>query len=141
MRDLRLECHSLLMKVGWKVIRKTRKNLNKMGFGWHQFLTMRSIQPGESVTLSEISNRISKKSSNVTTLINFLEEKGIVRRIADRKDRRVVRIELTENGEKIRERAIAEHEDFIEQLYMELSQANMEDFIGVMTMMDKKIQA
>ncbi len=141
MRDLRLECHRVLMKVGWKVIRKTRKNLNKMGFGWHQFLTMRSICPGESVTLSEISSRISKENSNVTTLVNFLEEKGIVRRVGDRKDRRVVRVELTENGEKIRERAIAEHEEFIEQLYRDLSQANMEDFIEVMTMMDKKIQA
>ncbi|MGI6705549.1 MAG: MarR family winged helix-turn-helix transcriptional regulator [Clostridia bacterium] len=141
MRDQRLECHTLLMKVAWKVIRKTRKKLNEMGFGWHQFLTMKSIYPGEAVTLSEISSRISKENSNVTTLINFLEEKGIVRRVDDRKDRRVVRVELTENGEKIRERAIAEHEDYIERLYRDLSQANIEDFIEVMTMMDEKIQA
>jgi DNA-binding MarR family transcriptional regulator len=52
-----------------------------------------------AISVSEISNLLQVTPAGVTHLINPLEEKGFVQRLAaDRSDRRVVRVGLTAKG-------------------------------------------
>ena len=37
---------------------------------------------GESLTVSEISTRVHRKISNVTPVVDFLEERGIAERVS-----------------------------------------------------------
>lgn len=53
------------------------------------------------VSVSDISNFLRVTSPSVTHLLNSLEQKGIVVRTQDELDRRSVRVELTEEGQKI----------------------------------------
>lgn len=55
---------------------------------------------GEPLPLSELAVCNKCVRSNVTQLVDRLEENGLVRRIADPEDRRVVRAELTTEGRK-----------------------------------------
>ena len=75
-----------------------------------------SREQGEALTLSEISARVHRKNSNVT-YHRFLVSKGIVERIPDEKDRRIIRVRLTEEGIAIRQQAMEHHDNFILQLY------------------------
>ncbi len=51
-----------------------------------------------AISVSEISNLLQITPAGVTHFINPLEEKGFVQRLADRSDRRIVRIGLTAKG-------------------------------------------
>jgi len=55
---------------------------------------------GEPLPLSELAARLSCVRSNMTQLIDRLEADGLVRRVADPTDRRIVRAGLTPVGEK-----------------------------------------
>ncbi|GIQ69799.1 MarR family transcriptional regulator [Xylanibacillus composti] len=55
-------------------------------------------EPG--IMVSEISEKLDVTSPTVTQHINSLEAQGYVERQADAADRRIVRIRLTEEGEK-----------------------------------------
>ena len=92
MEDLYLTCHRKLMELSWSVIKKSRCNLAKLGFAWNQYAVMKAIEQGEALTLSEISERVHMKNSNVTPIIDFLVSKSIVERIPDEKDRRITRV-------------------------------------------------
>jgi len=129
MENIYLECHKKLMELSRKIIDKSKCNISKQGFAWNQFKVMKSINPGESLTLSQISERASKKNSNITQIIDYLEERGIVRRRPDDRDRRVIRVELTKEGEKIREQVIKYHEEFVQSMYHSLTDSEIKSFL------------
>jgi DNA-binding MarR family transcriptional regulator len=55
---------------------------------------------GEPLTLSELASRVCCVRSNMTQLVDRLEAEGLVRRIDDSGDRRVVRAAITRLGEE-----------------------------------------
>ena len=55
--------------------------------------------------LSQIAKHIMVKSSTVTGIIDRLEQKGLVTRVRNSQDRRVITIELTEAGKKLTQNA------------------------------------
>lgn len=57
-------------------------------------------EAGEPLTLSDLAARLSCVRSNMTQLVDRLEADGLVRRVDDPADRRVVRAELTPLGRK-----------------------------------------
>ena len=50
------------------------------------------------MTQGEVSTKVLKSGSNMTTVIDNLERDGLVRRERDGKDRRVIHVHLTETG-------------------------------------------
>jgi len=138
--DLYLTCHRKLMELSWSVIRKSRCNLAELGFAWNQYSVMKAIEQGEALTLSEISARVHRKNSNVTPIIDFLVSKGIVERIPDEKDRRIIRVRLTEEGIAIRQQAMEHHDNFILQLYGPLNEDEIKKFIDAVDVVLEKIK-
>ena len=57
-------------------------------------------QAGEPLTLSELASRVCCVRSNMTQLVDRLEAEGLVRRIYDSGDRRIVRAAITRLGEE-----------------------------------------
>jgi DNA-binding MarR family transcriptional regulator len=55
---------------------------------------------GEPLTLSELASRVCCVRSNMTQLVDRLEAEGLVRRIDDSGDRRVVRAAITPLGQE-----------------------------------------
>jgi DNA-binding MarR family transcriptional regulator len=49
-------------------------------------------------TMSDLGNHLQRTKPNMTAIINRLIEEGKVRRLPDEKDRRIIRIEITEKG-------------------------------------------
>jgi DNA-binding MarR family transcriptional regulator len=58
-----------------------------------------------SMPLSRIAELIFVKSSTLTGVVDRLEEKGLVQRMRNAKDRRVINIELTPSGKKLAKNA------------------------------------
>jgi DNA-binding MarR family transcriptional regulator len=68
---------------------------------------------GEPLALSELAAQVSCVRSNMTQLVDRLEAEGLVRRVDDPEDRRMVRAVLTKLGEE-RETAGAEQVERIQ---------------------------
>jgi MarR family 2-MHQ and catechol resistance regulon transcriptional repressor len=63
-----------------------------------QFGVLEALYHLGSLTQGEVSTKILKSGSNLTTVIDNLERDGLVRRERDTKDRRVIHLHLTEAG-------------------------------------------
>ena len=57
--------------------------------------------------MSEVAATLACDSSNLTGITDRLEERGLVRRSADERDRRVKLLVLTEEGKRLRRKAVA----------------------------------
>ncbi|WP_249029243.1 MarR family winged helix-turn-helix transcriptional regulator [Tannockella kyphosi] len=75
----------------------------------HMLETIESI---ENPTMSSLAKKATLTNGTVTTAIKKLEEKKCVQRIKDERDRRIMRVILTEKGKK----AIAIHTKFHQEM-------------------------
>ena len=65
---------------------------------YSQFAVLEALYHLGHMTQGEISLKVLKSGSNMTTVIDNLERDGLVRRERDEKDRRVIHVHLTEAG-------------------------------------------
>jgi MarR family transcriptional regulator, 2-MHQ and catechol-resistance regulon repressor len=65
---------------------------------WSQFAVLEALYHLGHMTQGEVSAKVLKSGSNLTTVIDNLERDGLVRRERDAKDRRVIHVHLTEAG-------------------------------------------
>ena len=65
-----------------------------------QFAVLEALYHLGPMTAGEVSQKILKSGSNLTTVIDNLERDGLVRRERDANDRRVVNVHLTEAGSR-----------------------------------------
>jgi MarR family transcriptional regulator, 2-MHQ and catechol-resistance regulon repressor len=65
---------------------------------YSQFAVLEALYHLGSMTQGEVSTKVLKSGSNMTTVIDNLERDGLVRRERDAKDRRVINVHLTEAG-------------------------------------------
>ena len=74
-----------------------------------QFAVLEALFHLGSMTQGEISTKVLKSGSNMTTVIDNLERDGYVRRERDAKDRRVINVHLTVAGKKKVEAVLPVH--------------------------------
>lgn len=60
-----------------------------------------SIYPNGNITMGEFSNALSVPLSTATRIADWLVDNGYIQRLPDSDDRRVVRVALTDAGEKL----------------------------------------
>jgi MarR family transcriptional regulator, 2-MHQ and catechol-resistance regulon repressor len=76
---------------------------------WSQFAVLEALYHLGPMTQGEISTKVLKSGSNMTTVIDNLERDGLVRRERDAKDRRVIHVHLTEAGTRKIEAVLPGH--------------------------------
>jgi len=65
---------------------------------WSQFAVLEALYHLGPMTQGEVSVKVLKSGSNMTTVIDNLERDGLVRRERDEQDRRVIHVHLTDKG-------------------------------------------
>ena len=86
------------------------------------------------IRVSELSSKLQITSAAVTQVINSLEDKGFVERLADPKDRRVVLIELTTQGEDLVKLAYKDHVEYLSGLIGFLGEQDSKELIRLLSL-------
>lgn len=91
--------------------------LAKAGLSTPKFSVLSALVANDGpLSLSELASRLSCVRSNMTQLVDRLESEGLVRRVDDPADRRIVKAAITETG-RVKQEAGSEridelHRDF-----------------------------
>ena len=76
---------------------------------WSQFAVLEALYHLGPMTQGEVSAKVLKSGSNMTTVIDNLERDGLVRRERDAEDRRVIHVHLTDEGSQKIEAVLPGH--------------------------------
>ena len=68
-----------------------------------QVLALRLLEPGRPLPMSALADALHCDNSNVTGIVDRLEQRGVVERRTGERDRRVKMLEVTEEGSRLRE--------------------------------------
>jgi len=123
--------------VGRRIKIVARANLERIGYTWPEFDTLRSIRDDGAVQLSDLSKKLERQKSNQVPIINSFEEKGFINRKRDPDDRRVIWITLTEKGKEEKKRLIEFQRSFIINFLCGLDEDFVKGFIKDLDEMNK----
>lgn len=93
------------------LVRAFETHLQRYGLTSARFAVLLTLQsaPGHRGTPSALAERINVSRPTVTGILDGLVRSGLVRRVADREDRRRVAVELTDRGRTAIARAAPDH--------------------------------
>ncbi|WP_282173630.1 MarR family winged helix-turn-helix transcriptional regulator [Cytobacillus firmus] len=81
-----------------------------------QFVALQWLFEEGDMTIGELSNKMYLACSTTTDLVDRMEKNSLVKRVKDPNDRRVVRIHLLEEGERIIEEVIKKRQDYLKEV-------------------------
>lgn len=88
----------LLYQLFQKNILKYKNSNGRIKMSFAHYLTLLMLKERGELSISEIGNQIGMKKQNMTYLTNKLVEEGLIKRLHDMSDRRVIKITLTTKG-------------------------------------------
>ena len=89
----------LLYQLFQKNILKYKNGNGHIKMSFAHYLTLLMLKESGELSISEIGNQIGMKKQNMTYLTNKLVEEGLIKRLHDMSDRRVIKIALTGKGD------------------------------------------
>ena len=86
-----------------------------------QMSVLRILSRKGSVQMNWLCQELSVTPPNITSLIDRLENKGLVKRTEDRNDRRKTEIQLTQKGKKLYETVTGRYTEYIQESFSSLT--------------------
>lgn len=97
-----------------------------------QIQTLVFLKENDGANMTDLATFLQIELPSVTSLVNKLVRKDLVQRLADRSDRRVVRIELTKTGEKLLLQTTQKRIQKIKKVMSYLSNDQKREFITIL---------
>ncbi|MGG0720571.1 MarR family transcriptional regulator [Robertmurraya massiliosenegalensis] len=87
-----------------------------------QFVALQWLFEEGDMTIGELSNKMYLAFSTTTDLVDRMEKNELVKRVKDPNDRRVVRIHLLEEGERIIDEVIKKRQVYLQEVLRNFSE-------------------
>lgn len=103
-----------LRKIDYIIRLKGREILNDFNITVPQFTALQILINNGELTIGELSQKMALACSTITDLIDRMEKSELVARKKDKKDKRVVRIEVLSIGHEIVQKVLEKRIEFLE---------------------------
>ncbi len=88
-----------------EVIKKYRPFLTELDLTYTQYIAMLVFWEERKLSVKELGQKLFLDSGTLTPVLKSLEGKGLVKRSRSTEDERVLLVEITEEGEALKEKA------------------------------------
>ncbi|CAM3566970.1 MarR family winged helix-turn-helix transcriptional regulator [Parendozoicomonas haliclonae] len=80
---------------------QSKRMIKVCGLTIPQVMVLKAIENLGDVTVKKVSQDVSLSQATVTTILNRLEERGLIERVRSALDKRIVNARLTEEGRRV----------------------------------------
>lgn len=138
------EINSQIVEVIFKMMRGMKDSFSFASKTSHltmlQFEALHYIKKSGEVQMSDIADCFSITMPSSTALMDKLIEMNYVSRKNDTKDRRIVRISLTEQGKKLFDEAVKQRAGKISKNLSYLSKEDKEELLRILSVVVEKLE-
>jgi DNA-binding MarR family transcriptional regulator len=119
----------------WKrLTRRAEENLSKIDLSIPDFRILKTLDRSGPCPMARLSRETMLTQAAITVIVDELEERRLVERIRSDKDRRVINIQITNNGRSLLREALRIHGRLVEQI---MSSLTSEELAKLEEMMSK----
>jgi MarR family 2-MHQ and catechol resistance regulon transcriptional repressor len=122
----------LLWKASHAVMRYDQKSISRQGFAsLSDFAVLEVLLHKGSLPVNTIGQKVLLSSGSITTAVQRLEKKGLLRKERREDDARVVLVHLTEAGHALIVEAFAHHSENLNELFDVFTDEERVQFAGL----------
>jgi DNA-binding MarR family transcriptional regulator len=105
-----------------------------------QFSTLKFLKQTQNCTVGTLAENLSLSKSSATQLIERLEKTGLVERVNDREDRRVVHVSITPAGEEYITVLKKKYMDRMGKIFSKIPDSDLKELIRIHTQLIETLQ-
>lgn len=129
-----LKALTILLKASSSVEKVVKRDMSTYGLNATEFTVLELLYSKGRQPIQKIGQQVLLASSSITYVVDRLEEKKFVNRVADESDRRVTFCELTNEGEKLMDEIFPKHAEKIAEIFESCSK---EEVLALQTTLKK----
>ena len=130
-----------LLLVMWRAFHAVRKvdqeSVASTELGVSDFAVLESLLHKGPMPVNTIGKKVLLTSGSISSAVDRLEKRSLVRRRQDEEDRRVFHVELTPAGEALIEKAFAAHAERLEEVFSCLDGSEKSEFLRLLRKVGK----
>ena len=130
--DNQLKAFTVLHRATAAAQEVTKKDVQQSDLNLTEFAVMELLYHKGDQPIQNIGKKVLIASSSITYVVDKLEKKGYVERVACPSDRRVTFAKLTEKGRNFLELIFPKHEQKIAEIFSCLSEQELEIFTALL---------
>lgn len=105
-----------------------------------QFIALQWLFEHGDMTIGELSNKMYLAFSTTTDLVDRMEKNNLVKRVRDEKDRRVVRIHLLSEGERVIEEVIEKRRNYLNSVLANFDEKELLQFSRLLSKLHEEMK-
>ena len=105
-----------------------------------QFIALQWLFEHGDMTIGDLSNRMFLAFSTTTDLVDRMEKNNLVKRVRDEQDRRVVRIHLLDEGERVIEEVIDKRRVYLDKVLADFDEQQVKDFSELLSKLHQEMK-
>lgn len=129
-----------LRYISGVIKQKGRQILNSYTITPPQFVALQWLHESGDMTIGDLSNKMYLAFSTTTDLVDRMEANELVQRVREESDRRVVRIHLLKEGERIIEEVIDKRRDYLTNELESFTQLEVEQLTELLHKLHKEMK-
>lgn len=90
-----------------EIIRKYKPFLDEINLTYTQYIAMMAMWEHKELSVKELGELLYLDSGTLTPLLKTLEKKGYIDRNRSTQDERIMQVSLTDEGEKLKKKALS----------------------------------
>ena len=130
----------LLMQLSKSIQDKIKAEISQYKLNITEFSVLEVLYHKEKRTIHQICDSILITSGSMTYVIDKLEQKGLLQRIACPNDRRVIHVVLTDDGKELINKIMPEHQELVDYMFGSLSHEEAETVVHLLTKVKQRVE-
>jgi MarR family transcriptional regulator, organic hydroperoxide resistance regulator len=118
-----------LRYISHLIKQKGREILSNYTITPPQFVALQWLHESGDMTIGDLSTKMYLAFSTTTDLVDRMEKNELVQRVRDEQDRRVVRIHLLPEGERVIQEVILKRQEYLQEILAEFNEKEVEDLL------------
>lgn len=124
-----LKALTVMLRASQTIEELLRKDMQRFNINLTEFAVLELLYHKGDQPIQRIGEKILITSGSITYVVDKLQQKGYIERVACPTDRRVTFTSLTENGRAFFEGIFPEHQKLVEAIFSPLQQEQSEKLI------------
>jgi MarR family transcriptional regulator, organic hydroperoxide resistance regulator len=126
--DHMIEVRNLFVQIFNRMVKGSRR-ITDMPVTLSQMKAITAFHDDREYSMSELSKNALVKMPSMTEMVDRLEAEGVLKRVRDTQDRRVVKVGLTELGKKIHTRFVGRRREEMGSLFGKLTPGDQDELL------------
>lgn len=130
--NVSLKAFVVLMKASKSMEERIKRDIKRYGVSTTEFTILEALYHKGQLTVQQICDAVLINSGSMTYVIDKLQKRGLLKRSPCEQDRRVVQVQITDEGKQVMDEIFPQHQAVIEEIFADIGPEDRQKLVDLL---------